>query len=132
VDKPIGSAIGTSADFALIKYLQAIPADRQWPRFPMGSNEATLQALLKGTVSAALVWGPAAWALQQSDPATYGGVRLISPAPLAVTTLGVGAAMLANETFLRTSVDQAIAALAADGTIGKILEAHHFPGEVPK
>jgi polar amino acid transport system substrate-binding protein len=126
---PIGSATATTADFALIKYLETLPADRRWPRFPMGTNEATLAALLKGTVAAALVWGPAAWAIISADPA-YADVRLISPAPLPVSTLGVGAVMLANETFLRTSVDDAIAALAADGTIEAILSEHDFPAAV--
>jgi polar amino acid transport system substrate-binding protein len=131
VDKPIGTSIASSADFALIKYLEALPADRQWPRFPMGTPQATMKALLDGTVSAALVWGPAAWQVMQADSA-YARVRFISPAPLAVTTLGVGAAMLSNDTFLRTSIDRAIASLAADGTIAKIIAAHHFPAEVPK
>jgi polar amino acid transport system substrate-binding protein len=131
VDKPIGTAIASSADFALIKYLEALPAAKQWPRFPMGTPQAAMKALIDGTVSAALVWGPAAWALMQSDPA-YAKVRFISPTPLAVTTLGVGAAMLADDTFLRSTIDRAIAALAADGTIAKIIAAHHFPAEVPK
>jgi polar amino acid transport system substrate-binding protein len=128
-DRPIGSAIATTADFALIKYLEGLPGDRRWPRFPMGSNQAALEALHKGIVAAALVWGPAAWAVMRSDP-VYADVRLISPAPLPVSTLGVGTVMLANETFLRTSVDDAIAALSADGTIEEILTEHGFPAAV--
>ena len=76
----------------------------------MGNNEAALRALLDGTVAAALVWGPAAWALQRSD-AAYAGLRLIPTDPLPTSTLGVGATMVANETFLRTNIDQAIASL---------------------
>jgi polar amino acid transport system substrate-binding protein len=130
-DKPIGAAIGTTADFAFIAYLKAIPPRQRWPRFPMGNNEAALKALLKGTVAAALVWGPAAWALQQSDP-SYANLRFIPPAPLPVSTLGVGAAMLANNTFLRANIDQAIVSLSADGTIQGILAEHHFPAAVSK
>jgi polar amino acid transport system substrate-binding protein len=130
-DRPIGSALATTADFAFVKYLEALPSNKRWPRFPMGNSQATMESLMKGTVAAALVWGPAAWALKQSDP-TYADVRFISPAPLAVTTLGVGAAMLANETFMRTSVDQAIAALTADGTIDGIIKAHAFPATTEK
>jgi polar amino acid transport system substrate-binding protein len=129
--KPIGSALATTADFALIKYLETLPADRRWPRFPMSNNQAALEALAKGTVAAALVWGPAAWATTSGD-ATYANVRLISPAPLPVSTLGVGAVMLANETFLRKSVDDAIAALSADGSIEAILAEHAFPATVAK
>ena len=128
-DRPIAAAIATTADFNLIKYIESLPADHRWQRFPMGTNENALAALKAGTVAAALVWGPAVWALQQADPG-YAGVRLISTDPLPVTTLGMGAAILSNQSFLRTSVDQAIAALAADGTIAAILEEHHFPAEV--
>jgi polar amino acid transport system substrate-binding protein len=35
--------------------------------------------------------------------------------------------MLTRETFLRTNLDQAIAALTADGTIEGILEGFGFP-----
>ena len=52
---------------------------------------------------------------------------MIDPNPLPPTTLGVGALMLANETFLRTALDEAIAALSEDGTIAGILEKYGFP-----
>ncbi len=52
---------------------------------------------------------------------------MIDPNPLPPTTLGVGALLLADETFLRTAVDEAIAALSADGTIAGILEMYAFP-----
>ena len=128
-DRPIGTAIGTSADFGLIKYLQTLPSNKRWRRFPMGNNESALSALEKGTVGAALVWGPAIWALKQNDP-SYANVRLIGTAPLPTTTLGMGAAMLANESFLRSNLDKAIASLAADGTLQSIIDKYRFPATV--
>ena len=125
-DRPIATAIGTSADFALTKYIQTQPAGARWTRFPMGTNETALAALEDGTAGAALVWGPAAWAIGQADPA-YAGIRLVPIAPLPDTSHGVGAALLAKQSFLRASVDQAIGDLAADGTIAGILAAHEFP-----
>jgi polar amino acid transport system substrate-binding protein len=92
----------------------------------MGTNEAALAALADGTADAALVWGPAAWAIAEADPA-YAGMRLVPIAPLPETTLGVGAALLARQSFLRSSLDQAIGDLVADGTIAGILAAHDFP-----
>ena len=127
----IGATIGTSADIRLIQYLQALPAEQRWSRFPMGSDELTLQALKRGTVGVALVWGPSFWALQKTDP-TLAGLRLISPRPLPETTVGIGAIVLANETFLRKSVDDAIAALTADGTIEAILNRAKFPATPAK
>lgn len=126
-DRPVATAIGTSADFALVKYLQTLPAGSRWTRFPMGTNETALAALRDGTAAAALVWGPAAWAIGQTDPA-YAGMRLVSIAPLPETTLGVGAALLAKQSFLRANLDQAIGDLVADGSIAGILAAHDFPG----
>jgi polar amino acid transport system substrate-binding protein len=122
----IGATIGTSADIRLIQYLQALPAEQRWSRFPMGSDELTLQALQRGTVGVALIWGPSFWSLQKSDP-SLAGLRLISPRPLPDTTVGIGAILLANETFLRKNVDDAIAALTADGTIEAILNRAKFP-----
>jgi polar amino acid transport system substrate-binding protein len=127
----IGATIGTSADLRLIQYLQALPAEQRWSRFPMGSDELALKALLRGTVSVALVWGPSFWALQKSDPA-LAGLRLISLKPLPESAVGVGAVLLANETFLRSSVDDAIASLVADGSIGAILDRNKFPATPAK
>jgi polar amino acid transport system substrate-binding protein len=127
-DRPIATAIGTSADFSLTKYVQTQPAGARWIRFPMGTNETAMAALENGTAAAALVWGPAAWAIEQADPA-YSDVRLIPIAPLPETSLGVGAALLAKQSFLRASVDQAIGDLVADGTIAAILERHEFPAQ---
>jgi polar amino acid transport system substrate-binding protein len=124
--RPIGAAIGTSAHVRLVSYLSAQPADKRWPTYPYGTNDFALASLLKGDVSVALVWAPSLWAKQQADPA-YAKLRVIDPKPLPPTSLGVGALMLSNETFLRTAVDQAITALTSDGTIQSILDKHKFP-----
>jgi len=122
----IGATIGTSADIRLVQYLQALPADERWSRFPMGSDELALRALLRNTIGAALVWGPSFWALRQTDPALT-NLRIISSKPMPDSTVDVGSTLLARETFLRSNVDQAIASLAADGTIQSILDSEKFP-----
>jgi len=122
----IGATIGTAADIRLIQYLQALPADSRWSRFPMGSDELALRALLRNTIGAALVWGPSFWALRQSEPA-FANLRIISSKPLADSAVDVGATLLARESFLRSNVDQAIASLTADGTIQSILDSEKFP-----
>jgi polar amino acid transport system substrate-binding protein len=127
----IGSTIGTSADLRLIQYLQALPQAERWSRFPMGTDELALKALASGTVGVALVWGPALWAAQRGD-AALASVRMIAPSPLSAATMDIGAAVLANESFLRSNVDQAIASLIADGTIQRILDADKFPATAPK
>jgi polar amino acid transport system substrate-binding protein len=123
--RAIGATIGTTADIRLIQYLQSLNPRDRWDRFPMSSDEAALGAVLRGTTGAALVWAPSLWALRASDD--FAKLRVIAPAPLPVSTADVGAAMLANETFLRSNVDRAIAALTADGTVSAILSSSKFP-----
>jgi polar amino acid transport system substrate-binding protein len=125
-DRPIGAAIGTTAQVRLVTYVSAQPPEKRWPIYPYGTNDLALSLLLKGDVSVALVWAPSLWAKQQADPA-YAKLRVIDSRPLPPTSLGVGALMLSNETFLRTAVDQAIAALTTDGTIQSILNKYKFP-----
>jgi polar amino acid transport system substrate-binding protein len=127
----IGATIGTSADIRLIQYLQSLPADSQWSRFPMGSDELALRALLRDTVGAALVWGPSLWALRQTDPA-FARLRIISSRPVPDSTVDVGATLLAREAFLRSNIDQAITSLTADGTLQSILDSEKFPAVAVK
>jgi polar amino acid transport system substrate-binding protein len=122
----IGATIGTSADIRLIQYLQALPADGQWSRFPMGSDELALRALVRGATGAALVWAPSFWALRSADPA-FAALHIIASRPLPDSAVDVGATLLSRETFLRSNLDQAIAALIADGTIQSILDSEKFP-----
>jgi polar amino acid transport system substrate-binding protein len=122
----IGATIGTSADIRLIQHLQSLPADSQWSRFPMGSDELALRALLRGSIGVALVWAPSFWALRQSDPA-FAKLRIISSRPVPESAVDVGATLLARESFLRSNIDQAIASLTADGSIQSILDGEKFP-----
>lgn len=124
--RPIGATLGTTAHIRLVSYLTALPAEKRWPAFPMGTNEQALESLLNGSVDVALVWAPSLWARQRSDPA-YGDMRILDPNPLPPTTLGVGAIVLADQKFLRSAIDEAIAALTADGTLTGILESFDFP-----
>ncbi len=122
----ISATIGTSADLRLIQYLQALPANQRWARFPMGTDEAALRSVLRGTAGAALVWAPALWALQAREQ-DFAKLRLIASAPLPVSTADVGAALLSNEPFVRNAVDQAIASLTTDGTMEALLKGSKFP-----
>jgi polar amino acid transport system substrate-binding protein len=122
----LGATIGTAADIRLIQYLQALPVQSRWSRFPMGSDELALAALQRKTVGAALVWAPSLWALRQSDP-ELAKLRTIALRPVPESAVEVGATLLTRETFLRSNIDRAIAALTADGTIQSILDGERFP-----
>ena len=127
VTRAIGATIGTSADMRLSQYILAVPAGQRWDKFPMASDEAALRAVVSGTIGAALVWAPALWALRKTEPA-FSTLHDIRPAPLPVSTAEVGAILLSKQSFLRSSIDQAIASLTKDGTIAGILKQADFPG----
>ena len=111
----------------LTQYLLAVSADKRWDKYPMSSDEAALQAVMRGTTGVALVWAPALWALRKTD-ASIAKLHEIAPAPLPVSTADVGAILLSKQVFLRSNIDQAIASLTADGTIAGILKEKNFPG----
>jgi polar amino acid transport system substrate-binding protein len=127
--RAIGATIGTSADMRLSQYLLALGANKRWDKYPMSSDEAALRAVLKGTTGAALVWAPAFWALAKTD-AAIGKLTRMAPDPLPVSVADVGAVVLSKQSFIRSSIDRAIASLTADGTIAAILADEHFPGVV--
>jgi polar amino acid transport system substrate-binding protein len=122
----ISSTIGTAADLLFASYVLNQPVDRRWRRLPMSTDRAAIDAVVSGTSVAALVWAPGLWALQQSGEVPS-SVRLIPTAPLPETMVGVGAAMLSDQTFLRTELDQAIGSLVADGTLQGIFDSAGFP-----
>jgi polar amino acid transport system substrate-binding protein len=132
-DWPVAQAIGTAADLVLIQYLRTLTAGNRWQRIPLSSNEAALNAVANGTVAAALVWAPALWALQREDPQLARNLHVLpSTSPLPVTTIGIGAALLSEQSFLQNSLDQAITSLVADGTIAGILEEFDFPAQAAR
>jgi polar amino acid transport system substrate-binding protein len=122
----IGGTVGTSADMRLIQYLVALKPPERWTHYPIASDEAALRDVTEGKLAAALVWAPSFWGLQNADP-TFAKLRIIAPTPLPLSSVDVGAVMLTRETFLRSNLDQAIAALTADGTIEGILKSFGFP-----
>jgi polar amino acid transport system substrate-binding protein len=125
--RAIGATIGTAADLRLSQYLQAITAGKRWDKYPMASDEAALRAVIRGSTGAALVWAPALWALRRTD-AAIAGLPEMAPSPLPVSTADVGAILLSKQVFLRSSIDQAITSLTADGTITAIMQQQDFPG----
>jgi polar amino acid transport system substrate-binding protein len=125
--RAVGATIGTAADMRLSQYLLAIPAAKRWDKYPMASDEAALRAVIRGTTGAALVWAPALWALRKTD-AAIARLPEMAPNPLPVSTADVGAILLSKQAFLRSSIDQAIASLTADGSIAAILKDEDFAG----
>jgi len=127
----LGPTIGTAADFRLIQYLNSLPATQRWRRFPQSSDEIGLAAVVDGSIAAALVWGPSFSALAGVRP-EFTALHTIALDPLPASNVAVGAVLLSTETFLRSSVDQAIDSLVADGTIAGILAERGFQATTPR
>ena len=123
--RPIAASRGTTAHVRLVSYNLALPAAQRWPVFPFGNDQLALESVLSGTADVALVWEPSFRAMQERDPA-YAAFRVVAPAPLPPTTVGVGGLLLKPNTFLRAAIDEAIAALTADGTIPAILSKYKY------
>jgi polar amino acid transport system substrate-binding protein len=128
--QPIGAGIGTVGDLRLIQYLKTLQPENRWPRHPMSSDEAALKSLLEGSLAAALVWEPSLWAARQRDPA-FEKLRVISSGQLSESPVGVGGVVASDNTFVRSAIDDAIAALTADGTIDRLLNHYDFPAAAP-
>ena len=99
-------------------------------RFPMATNEAALEALHERHGRRRARLGPC--------PVGDAARTMPDPTPIRHAYRPTAAGdhprmsaqrLLGNETFLRTAVDQAIAALTADGTIAGILEKLRISGD---
>ena len=117
---PIAATLASSADFRFTQFNNALPADQRWQRLPFGTDAQSLDALEAGTAEAALVWGPVLLSGQRPD------LAVMSPEPLQLDPMPVGGLLLSTDTFLRTSIDDAIAALGAAGTLDELIGEHGY------
>lgn len=126
-DIPPGEAIGSrlqaSGDVNLISYLQSLSADARPRRIPYPDNGLLIERLLDGSVAAILIWEPALHFASGGDPASIGITAVFDP-PHPVPPLDFGVAVMAQDTFTRGLIDQAITALRDDGTLDALAREH--------
>jgi len=127
----LGASVGSSADFRLVQYNNSLPAAERWKRFPMSTDELALEAVMKDTVAAALVWAPSFFELSHTTRPEFADLAVVAPEPLTLPPVEVGALLLSRDTFLRANIDEAITALIADGTIERLLTELGMPGSAP-
>lgn len=128
-DRSIGGVPGTVGDVRFLTALRSMGDARRWPRYPKGSHELALEAVVENRLGAALVWAPSVWAMKRTSE-RFDDLRLLYDDRIS-EPIGVGAVLLDGNGFLRSRIDDAIAALAADGTIAEILDSHEFPALPP-
>ncbi len=129
-DRPIGGMPGTVGDVRFLTALRSMGEQRRWPRHPKGTHELALEAVVEDRLGAALVWAPSAWSLMR-DAERFDDLRLIYDERIS-DPIGVGAVLLDGNGFLRSRIDDAIAALAADGTIAEIVGSFDLPAQPPR
>lgn len=126
-DLPLGVSMMSRADMGLIRYLQTLPAGNRWQRYPYADPSLMLTRLLDGTIAGAFFWAPDLSSLLEGNEEA-GRVHTIPTDPLPDTRAQLGIAMLSQDTYLRTTLDQAIVATIEDGTVQTLLESHGLSG----
>lgn len=126
---PIGVVQGTLGDVRFLLANNAQPPAQRRQRLPLGQPGLALDALMAGRVGALLVWEPWWWWLSQERP-ELAGLHVVDVPFVSDPPTEVGAVLLTDRMAVRIAVDEAIAALTADGTIQGILERFGYPGTV--
>lgn len=127
LDKRLGTAMSSIGEMTYITWAQQRPKSERWVRLPYADPDLMATRVLDGTIAGMLLWQPSLARLQEQRPETE-ALRIIATDPVAETAIHVGALVSSRNSFLRNQIDQAIDALAADGTIAAILEQHHYMG----
>lgn len=120
----VGSRIAGSGDFQFRSFVtERSPGTIR--RIPYPSNESLITRLLDGTLDGILIWEPAIYAATGGDPAAAG--VMTAPLPFQSTELNFGLAVPLAASFLRSTLDAAIAALQVDGTIVGLVQRYDLP-----
>ncbi len=123
-DERIGTRTMSNGDTALRTYMATLPEDRRWRRSVYFDNEILLERVSDGTIPAAIVWDPAIYYATDGDP-EGAGFRLL-PLPIDQSPTNIGLTMLAGDNFVRTTIDDAIELLTADGTVHDLMVRHNL------
>ncbi|RUT32773.1 transporter substrate-binding domain-containing protein [Arsenicitalea aurantiaca] len=124
--RPIGSLLYTLADARLMEYQSVLPQEQRWTRYPFSSAQQGLDFLNDGRVEGTIFWTPTIGQLTDGDPEGQ-GIRLVPLDPVTTPPSPIGMMLREHNAFLRNEIDQAIAALRADGTIDALVEAAGIP-----
>lgn len=127
----VGTVQGTQGDIRFLTLNNAKAAGERWRRAPVGRPELAFEALLGGVVEALLVWEPWWWHLSDTRP-ELSDLHVVAAPEISEPWIGVGGTLLADRTFIRSSIDGAIGSLIADGTIDAVLSSLGFPARVPR
>ncbi|MBJ7576782.1 transporter substrate-binding domain-containing protein [Devosia sp. MC532] len=121
--KSIGTQSNAAGDAALVSHFKTLPADKVPQRVTFRTNEALVTALAEGSIDAALIWEGAALAGMDEHQQQF---HRLDQLPFPITEVMVGGAVRTPDTFLGALIDEAIAALEANGTLRALAERHNL------
>jgi len=113
---PIATQSLSTGDIQFGAFNTNLPEAERLSRRPYPHTILQLERLRDETVDAAVVWRP--W-LERNE-ADMAGLATLPATQLALPSRPMGIALRSRDTYLRTSLDQAIAQLEADGLLDQL------------
>lgn len=128
----IGAVLGSPGDGRLVTYASQGGAwSREgYRRVPLLTEELLYQFLAEDRIDAAVVTEETylAWVRTRTDGPALG---VLAPTPLAPIEFDIAIALLAREIYLRTILDEGIAAIVEQGDVAELIERHGLGGAEP-
>lgn len=122
-----GARIGVQAiaagDAALTSYIATQPPAAAPHRVIFRDNRALFNSLSERQIDAALMWEGALMAGTEGNPEAA-GFHAMERLPFPVNPVEISAAVRKGDDFLGAMIDEAIAALEADGTLAEMAQRH--------
>lgn len=119
--RPIGVRLGGQADMAFGTFQRARQQSDRWLRLQYNENQLLLERVLDGTLEAALIWEPALRPLLDAAGVPSDAVRVIDPGAFSPPRVDYVFAVLAEDSFLLSMLDQGIEVLQENGTLDALL-----------
>src|SRR5690625_657478 len=122
----IGTQLGSAPNSRLNSFLRNQSGEPVWRRAPYPDNQILLERLVDGSVDAALVWEPALVAFGEGELHSTTDLR-----PLPEMDASFTITMFSSNAFLQSTLDAAISAVSADGSLSALIKDSGVPGDVP-
>lgn len=131
IDQRIGTRSMSVSDNRLQAFIATRPREQRWKRSTLYHNQRILEQLESGQIGAAVIWEPALYFATDGDPEAAG--YHILPLPFVDRPTEIGLATRSNNTYLNSTLGQAISELIADGTLDELVQSFNLgPTSVPK
>ncbi|ARO15592.1 extracellular solute-binding protein [Ketogulonicigenium robustum] len=118
----VGIRMTTPGDSQLISYVNSTPG---WSRTPYHDNGRVVERVLDGSTTLGMIWRQGFY-LARHDMGDDPKIFALDDLPFVARTSAIGIATRGQDGYLNTMLNDAIAALMADGTIEALQIKHHM------